>query len=490
MAAILPASPQVENFSAPMPNSNMVMRGKQYIELMKSQHQLTEDGWNWLKIAADPWHDNVIHNVNGLPDLTPGKSVVFSVVREETIVKPASLGAGNWKFMIANYPWLNAKEIINQTPAASGATIGVVDLLVAPVAYTGPLVGPVIIDYALDSTPNMPNGTFPADGVTDLRESISVPEQNLEGNVRCIGMGIEVVNRTAPLYESGLCSLARMNQPSNQKFHISNRQLGTPNNTFGDREVIPFQLAPQNLADLTLSQDVTQWHAKEGHYSVIPLKIDESHSFAPCANPVLGYRNYPRPGVGAGDWGTNTIVMDRLVPNGTSTYTSNTITHQNPTDTVVAFYTGLTPESTLTLRVRWILERFPSVSEPEILVLARNSARYDPKALELWKHICFHFPPGVMFKENPAGEWFKRILGTIGKFASPLLNAVPVVGPLLSGGASLLSNHLLESAEEDRVERRKENAKKPASQQIAASGRLKNPPKGPKPKPPPKPKKK
>jgi hypothetical protein len=122
----------------------------------------------------------------------------------------------------------------------------------------------------------------------------------------------------------------------------------------------------------------------------------------------------------------------------------------------------LSQETTLTLRVRWIIERFPNDNESSIVVLSTPTAHYDPVALEIYSRLMMKTPPAVMFKENPQGEWWKTMLAGIADIAQDGLLAIP--HPLAQGagqaiklGRAILSPH--DEKEKKEIEKLKqENA--------------------------------
>ncbi len=116
---------------------------------------------------------------------------------------------------------------------------------------------------------------------------------------------------------------------------------------------------------------------------------------------------------------------------------------ENPSDSVVWFYTGLSEQTTLTIRARWMIERFPNDQEPEIIVLATPSPPLDPIALEIYSRISQMMPAAVMFKENDNTEWWKRVLGGIAEVAGPLLLAGPHPAMKAAGAAILTGNKVL-----------------------------------------------
>jgi hypothetical protein len=107
-----------------------------------------------------------------------------------------------------------------------------------------------------------------------------------------------------------------------------------------------------------------------------------------------------------------------------------------PFDTSGVHFTGLSYTTTLTVNVRWLIERIPGPNEADLVVLATPSASYDSLALELYTRCVNDMPPGVMLSENPLGEWFRDALSKVSDWAPKVGNALGTFIP----GASIIGN--------------------------------------------------
>jgi hypothetical protein len=248
----------------------------------------------------------------------------------------------------------------------------------------------------------------------------------ISGNARVIGMGFEVVNTTSALNRQGQCTSYRM--PTQWTLDTINN-AGTTTVPL----ILPMQVnrcPPANLAAATLLAGSRTWAAEEGAYVVARQNGIE--------NP-LGQPSH---------FVNSLFVSDQTI--GLSTTLQTNITYASnglwsgptfsdiwlPYDTSGIHLTGLSYTTTLTVNVRWLIERMPSYVETDLVVLATPSANYDPLALELYTKCMADMPPGVMLKENPLGEWFRSALSKVADWAPKIGGALSTVIP----GAGLIGN--------------------------------------------------
>ncbi len=102
-----------------------------------------------------------------------------------------------------------------------------------------------------------------------------------------------------------------------------------------------------------------------------------------------------------------------------------------------AIFTGLSFNTTLTLNLNVYYESFPSMSDPNILALAKPSAIYDPCALELYSRVLQELPVGVPVRENGLGDWFLNAASTAAKYLGPVISMMP--HPIAKGAGAALT---------------------------------------------------
>jgi len=411
---------------ATMPTSAQISKGRAMLQKLLQQNQISPEGVSWLTFALDPFHDKEIKGVAGIPDGNTGKSVVCSVVQEVQIVCPVAFQGANWACRIATYPV--ASNIAMTTGYSVGSNINQSGIPT--------LMAPVVISYNADGQP------FDDFNAADNATYLSIPSAYLKGPFKIGAMGVEVVNTTAVINRQGLCTAARMNQPAVSSHtaqcfpNVITQQLGL--------SLYPVRTVPSTLADMVLLTGNTAWPAEEGAYTVVALKNINDHNA--CSQPI--YPMLMSDDFDAGstsdtiDVATPTMILGPVpgldLPSNPNILSVAGYPGVIPMDSSVLFFTGLSPQTTLTLRFRVMIERFPNDRESEIVVLATETAFYDPIALSIYSQVSQMMPAAVMFKENPEGEWWKRVLGTVADVVGSGLMLLP--HPVAkAGGAALLT---------------------------------------------------
>jgi hypothetical protein len=432
-------SPIELNTEISVPTAAKVEKSKKIMSAMIASGQLTPEGEAWLKVNSDPWHDTKITGFRGVPDNYQGQSVTMSINQELSISKIPSLGAGNWAVRISTNPVASQVQTDSYVKQGNVVDKGSVEPMDQVYQW------PVQVDYALGDQPFTP--------WVDLNTTgLEIPSGFLKGPYRVCGMGIEVINTTAPLQKQGLATCAVMNQSSTKNFTLKVYGATTaPPTGFPDTSAsfFPVKSPPTTLADMLLLPGTTQWEAAEGAYSVVqlleldntppgavpeyPLYIDEDFdaiNVIPDGTGLVPTTTCRVPHLQTGFFaGGNGLVPKPYMPR---------IPGHVPMNTTIQMYSGLSDQTTLTLRVRWILERFPNDNEPEIVVLTSPTAPWDPVAIEIQSRLMAKLVPAVMFKENPKGEWWKTMLAGIADIAGSGLMMLP--HPLAKGaGAALMA---------------------------------------------------
>lgn len=403
-----------------------ISAGRQLLQRLVEQKQMSPEGRAWLTFALDPFHDKEIKGVEGIPDGFGGKSVVCSVVQEIQVKRPEGY-TGNWSVRICTYPVATTQVLVKSKTYSNITMYG----------NEGPyLIAPVQITYANDGT-NFDEFGFNAD-------VLSIPVAFTKGPYKIGAMGLEVVNTTSDLHRQGLVTCARMNQTSLQPF---DGQIIAPAVAYyGWASCIPIRTCPKNLEEMTLLTGNTAWKAAEGAYSVVAMK---NHlTTAPLSAPKI-------PLLMASDFQAGPqVIIDSAVPAltfapipGIGTVANlaawTSFPGEMPSDSSIIMFTGLSAETTLTVRARWMIERFPNDQESEIVVLATPTPAFDPIALEIYSQVMQQVPAAVMFSENPEGEWWKTILGTLADVIGTGLLALPHPLAKAAGGIALAGNKFL-----------------------------------------------
>jgi hypothetical protein len=436
-------------------------RAHQILQKLLDEQKLSPEGLAWLTVATDPWHDTKIKGVAGMPDGQLGDSLVFQVVQELVIVKPVTLGAGNWKVRVANQPFLQMQTV------GPGKYYGDVVSLDNSVTFNREL-WPVQVNYALDADDFA--STVPVGSA-----GIELPQEFTKGTVKLIGMGIEVFNTTAEINKQGTVSYIRMSQPDTDDFAGYVSQT-TPPNSWSFRSLRPFREPPKNLSEMSNYPGFAQTEAREGYYAPVIIKVNGANKNYPITKGLLTLSEDPEGGPidPAGIDCHSSQVSSFLAPGNTTPFFSSRVNplHAN-IDSNVVMFTGLSDPTTLTLRVRFICERFPNDSEKQMLVIATPTAPYDPVAIELYTRAISQIPSGVPFSENPAGEWWMKMISEIADLAAPLLSAIH---PVIGSGAKLIGSGADALRKDWRKERKRGERKPKKAVELAQAQRSFNAP--------------
>jgi hypothetical protein len=400
----------------------------QVLDKLEKNSHLTKDGRAWLISACDPFHDTDI-TLAGYPDVCSSATIVQLVKKQMVVAPPTGITTQNWDCNItlfnlqgsvnsaSNDARLRITANVDQYGFATGGT-GLyayypVSGVVASSNLTTQQTWPTLSNYN-------PVATYQGANSVDCSDFV-------QGACRVIGVAFEVVNTTAEIYKQGQVTVWR--QPNvNTLTNIGFVDTGLP--LFQATDLL--RMPPGDLPTAQLLYGSRSWAAAEGAYVVGRQNGVEN----PLAQPV----NVPF-AMTTADYitGVNTPMVYSADTPGAQ-YVQPILA--SPFDLSGAYFTGLSPQTTLTVNVRWLLERMPTPSETDLVVLATPSAPYDPLALELYNHCIRDMPPGVMLSENPLGEWFANVLSKVADWAPKIGSALGNFIP----GAGLLGNAIGEAS--------------------------------------------
>jgi hypothetical protein len=357
------------------------------------------------------------------------------VTQEYSISKnnsPVALPAGNWSVRIANFPLLTSNSV------RKGNYFGDIVSQLGDVSE----IVPVQVNYAADGV-DFADTAVPGLGNP---QGCSLPVAHTKGIVKVCGLGIEIVNTTASLNLQGLVSMCRMVQPDVETF---TSYVALPLNAWGTKSLNPMRTAPKNLSEMALYPGFAQDLAASGYYGPALLKFNRDLHF-PISVGALLLDDDPN----GGPVNTTTPIEcysstlgSFAVPGNTTAFST---TRENPLyvpcDTNCIIFSGLSDETTLTLRVRWILERFPNDSEAQLVPISTPTAPFDPVALEIYSRVVRQLPAGVPFGENPAGDWWSKLLSQIGSVVGPMIAMIPhplakAAGMTITGASGALGEY-------------------------------------------------
>jgi len=397
-----------------------VRRSQQALEKYRKVG-LTREGENWLIQAVDPYHDLPI-DPTGHPDGIVARSVIQFVKKQVTITKDSALPAGNWDLSMYldpalnphNYGWGTFYDGGKSLSAASGSlsNLGGINMLQVGSGTDA--------DWTL-STPGLPRKF----------SSLPIPNSYFDGAFRVLSVGFEVTDTTADLYKQGAVTTWRL--PTSVGARQTSLNYISGNTVYGgslDTEIYP--LPPKNPAEATTLTTSDTWEAREGCYIVGALDdVDNpverlSERLFIMTNDYFGSITGVIPDAG-GNW-----FGGALQAVGTRAIAGCPSVARHRFSPCGAYFSGLHESASLVLTFHVFIERFPNLSQSDLVVMARPAPRRDPIALEIYSQIMSEMPVGVMVKENGLGDWFAE--------------AVSAIAPVISGGLSMLPHPAAKAA--------------------------------------------
>jgi hypothetical protein len=243
--------------------------------------------------------------------------------------------------------------------------------------------------------------------------------------IRVVAYGFEVTNTTPTMFEGG--SVVYWSSPAGMQ---SDNGAMAWTDVGNNSPVTVFQPPPATISEAINLVGSVQCAASEGAYIV--GRLESTLNPASISRPVSI--------LFAGN-AENAVSTDYDFTNGLNRGTRAVYSNMSWSG---AYFTGLSPETSLQVTVHTYYEQMPTMTYSPILVpLATPACCYDPTAIELYARAMCELPFGVPVGENPAGEFWKRILGilstalpTVGRALTPVLG--PIAG-LAGGGLGLMA---------------------------------------------------
>lgn len=391
---------------------DLVHKAEHALDKISRVAGLTSAGKAFVTIAADPFHDTEI-SVDGMPDFRTHRQVTQVITRTERFVKPPNV-AGPWSLNIFSMPH-------NQSTAAYPVAVSGMYGAVSANAYQGTfgtvtcVAGPA--NQQLYPPPqnanNIPTGLSP----TNFTAGNNDPDDNYtRGYHRVIAAGFEVYMTASDLYNSGDVIVWKQPSETVQRYGVvSFSGLG-----FVGGWCNFVRGPPRTVQQAMTIPGSRRWRAKDGCY--VPMLLSEEDipfqpslpifhllvedtipmdTSAAAVNGIVPIQGWPAPGGNP-----------HLGPDGLST---------NWFHSCGAFFDGLDPLASLTVVARFVVERGPSVSESDLIVLARPSPPADEIAWRIYTEMVRSAPSGVPVRDNALGSWFANLVGDLATEAVPVV---------------------------------------------------------------------
>ena len=440
------------DFREPAPN---VVAAESKLEKLTKADWVTEAGTRWLMAALDPFHDAPI-NVDGLPDNSTGLSVVKKVLQTIQIQPPAGLDDGDtWDCSVISWPELNTYQGTTYQ-GTTGQTENRFNLYASNITN---IIGGVTYASVASGATTLPATTVGS--VTPISAGISFLQGSADVSpMRAIARAFEVANTTADIYKQGTVYCwqvpAEYQEALSEVFIGTGGSLEAPAAVYG--KVVRFApLPPKTLEQVSITMDSRMWEASKGCYCVSRADADTNYvASLSSLNTIYGEHTISPFGDADGysqRWATGS--WDEAV----SLFAPPTI--RSPFNLHGAYFTGLSKQTSLTLRAVAFLEVFPPPNS-ELVTLATPSCPLDSNCLDLYSESIRRLPVGVPFNQNPLGEWFEDVVNTIAGAAAPALGAAsmifpefaPILAPL-GAGVGAFKDMVLEPRAQRRKQKRK-----------------------------------
>lgn len=506
-----------------------VVRAKDPLRGLCQERLITPEACDWVKFALDPFHDQQLDNLRGYPDVSTEPTVVVKIRQAVTVAAPTGLDENStWDCHMVLSPIDYAPHSANvgaqvipqgvqqgvpAGPTGSNGAAGLITHAAGATVETSVDVGRLdglVINSVPGEGPAGANETFtPGHMPHTAANGYQVQNINLDkyldfentdlGVYRLLYSGFEVVNTTAQIkkqgavtvYEYGNSFEVGASTPANHGASGTEAATGWYNPT------TYFRSPPNTIAEAKIMPGSHSWAAQDGCYNTAKFQTDNpfqaitSRPWAICQNsykgtPLNGYFT-PVPAVGTADSYTagGIVSSDFLTRSEFTQLTSPDDyrdgacgpAHFSRMNTTGAYFTGLSPETTLFVTWRVGIERLPAANKPSFLALSQPSATFDPNALILYNMVANVLPPGCPQGYNDAGKWFSWI-------ANAAKNAIPAVYPIVRTASMLAAasgNPLTAQVLSGIATRMRPAAEAQAARRLQAAARKKqtrqNPPK-------------
>jgi hypothetical protein len=491
-----------------------ITRSKSPMDELCKHRLITPEACDWVKSALDPFHDLQLDHLRGYPDVSTEPTVVVKVRQALTISRPPGLGDNdNWDCHIVTSPIdfqpceSPAVVTARAVPFGNAArpTNDVPGMIEGEGALCHRMDGLLINSVPSDGTEGM-NMTFTPEHCPpaalngyqmqhiNLDDYLDFHETDL-GVYRIIYSGFEVVNTTAQIYKQGAVTVYEYGNSYEIGASMPERILDA-SGAQGDLGYPPsqpttwFRCPPNTLAEAKIMPGSHSWAAQDGCYNTAKFQSENKFQGMTRRPWVICQNNPTAPSHGgyANDRSGSFVADDSLCKLNLHTRDNagdagryGGPVHFSHMNTTGAYFTGLSPQTTLFVTWRVGIERLPAANKPAFLALAQPSATFDPNALVLYNLVANVLPPGCPQGYNDAGKWFRWISDAAQKSIPavyPIVRTASMLAasmgrPLLAAGLSGLTEAMKPAAERQaaariqqaaRNKQVKQNGNKPAVQ--------------------------
>ena len=424
------------------------------IDKLLQRGKTAPDAVAWFKTACDPFHDYDV-GINGIPDVDGQPSVVQIVPKVVSITAPPNLSANEtWSVHIATLPLgqtVSVKSYVSATSYgkfAEGNDEG----------QTGVLGTYSIISHGDNVGTSYPNSSTPA-FYNDTRQfqAVSIDDVGDSSLKKLIAGGFEVHNDTAALYKQGSVTVYQSSQ------HEYRMGMGTWRYLSADATrastVVACRQPPRTRTEAASLPTSRTWEAAKGCY--VPSRLGTATEYKPGTFDQFRTRYFD-----VVDDDTNGGYMQVASTGGEDpALIDYQLAHRSSSiETTGAYFSGLSPETVLTLTIKMVIESAPTPANPALLYSASPTPDYDPRIIALYHQTIRHLPPGVEVSFNAKGDWFRMVMKAANAAAPVALPALGILGPeatLAAEGALIAGNTAVKIMDSVKQKKKTKNGTRP-----------------------------
>jgi hypothetical protein len=387
------------------------LKAERVFDRLQNSMGMTPEGRRWMEISIDPFHDLPVR-LDGFPDLITSPSVVQNFKSTFNVSRPVSL-VGTWDCLI----YQHQVDFVTSAKKAHYDNIGILGM---PAVGNAAFFGGTCAYAASAGTTMSFDANVPVGAYT------GIPADVLTSNIpfRILSKGFEVHNVTNKLNVQGSVVYGRNSNQDPGAIGINAILADLLNTTvLGGATLLDITRPPQSSSNALLLPGSRQTEASEGGYSVATMcsQVNE-----PKTTGLMGFlvSDLLNPGY---VW----VPVPQSVGN---LWTLGNVCPPSPFNSPFQYYSGLSAETVLTVSCNYVLERFPSFNNVDLITLATPSPCYCPEALEVYARSAQSLPTGVPVRMNPAGEYIGMAADTLaGLFGIPTFGVGQKIGHGVDG---------------------------------------------------------
>jgi hypothetical protein len=377
------------------------------IDKLSASVGVTTDGAEWMKEALDPFPDEP-RRCSGFPDQVSGPSVVQKLKYFLTVASPTPTTAALWDAHIYFDSFDNNAALWNTiAEGMPDITLGVAGQTNANLSAGG-----LVVRTGPTNTPLL---------LATIDGNLPIPQSYFtNGKTRVIAKAFEVSNTTPPLYKGGAVTVYRSPAKATVRAGCFQKNLATAGNVNNVTTLLIDYLVPETISEVMNFEDTEVFEAEKGAYCVATLSepIIEPLDFREAVTPVMY------------DAGANNAMTTQIVANPSgNTFAANQV-FPGKFNLSGAYLTGLSQQTSLTVTVHYVIERFVNQDNLDLVVMTTKSPSFDPAAFELYSRAAAALPPGVPVGSNADGDWIKNVCDVLSTFGVPGM-------PLVKGAVDL-----------------------------------------------------